>query len=182
VKQNPPTPTASDILDSCSEACQAYDINFSSLLQQKSIEHHTPLYWAIIMCRPSTRAPDQDDGDDLITLLLSRSTPLISSTISAMRHACLLASDHALFERFKRCPSFWPLWGTDEMILGTSISPDTIDVEYVGGEDGKEDFVANFRILEFQKRMRVSDGVELEFIVKGNIILASGYLITDYIR
>jgi len=137
-------------------------------LQQKSIENHTPLYWAIIMRRPSTQAPDHD-GDDLITMLLTRSTPLISSTISDMRHACLLASDHALFERFKRCPYFRPLSGTDQMILGSSISPDTIDVEYVGDESDKEDFVANFKILEFQKRVRVSDGVELEFIAKGRI-------------
>ena len=75
------------------------------------------------------------------------------------------------------------------MILGTRISPDMINVEYVG-ENSKEDFVMNFKILAFQKRMRVGNKVELEFIARGKIdplyyivpcvCVRAGYLITDY--
>lgn len=164
VKQQTSAPGASGILDSCSEACHAYDISFSSLLQKKSIENHTPLYWAIIK-RPSE--PANPDDYDLVTALLSRSTPLTQSTISEIRLACLLTSDQALFQRLRLSPAFSPLSGTDEIILGASIPPDTIDVVDVEGDEGA--FVANFEILAFQKRMRVSKNIELEFIARGKI-------------
>lgn len=120
--------------------------------------------------RPSGKPTNNHDDNnrDLVTALLSHSTPLIPSTILDIRHACLLMSDQALFQWFKLCPSFSPLSGTDEMILGTRISPDTIDVEYVG-ENSKGDFVMNFKILAFQKRMRVGNKVELEFIARGRM-------------
>jgi hypothetical protein len=53
------------------------------------------------------------------------------------------------------------------MILGTCISPDTIEVEIIAG--GKGDFVANFKIFAFQKRLRVSNSIMLEFIARGKI-------------
>jgi hypothetical protein len=55
------------------------------------------------------------------------------------------------------------------MILGTSICPDTIEVdEAVGSDTG--DFVMKFKIFEFQKRMRVSTHIDLEFIARGKIV------------
>jgi hypothetical protein len=164
VKQQSSAPGASSILDSCSEACNAYDISFSSLLQEKSIENHTPLYWAIIK-RPSE--PSNPDDHDLVTALLSRSTPLKQSTISEIRLACLLTSDQALFQRLRLSTGFSPLSGTDEMILGESTPPDVIEVVDVDGDEGG--FAANFEILAFQKRMRVSKNIELEFIARGRM-------------
>jgi len=98
-----------------------------------------------------------------------------------MRYACTLRSDQALFQRLRLFHSFSPLPGTDEMVLGTRISPDTVDVENIESENG--DFVANFKILAFQKRMRVSHTIGLEFIAKGKILLcwlAYIYLMTPY--
>ena len=57
--------------------------------------------------------------------------------------------------------------GIDEMLLGASIPPDLIAVEHVEGDAGA--FVANFEILAFQKRMRVSNRINLEFIARGKI-------------
>jgi hypothetical protein len=166
VKQKcPTTGSVSDILESLSETCHSYSISFSSLLQQKSIENHTPLFWAIILRRPLQLFPS---SNDLVITLLSHSTPLMSATIAEMRHACLLTSDHALFQRFRLYPSFSPLSGADEMILGTSLSPDTIEVEEIESDRG--DFLTKFKILEFQKRMRVSNQIRLEFIARGKII------------
>jgi hypothetical protein len=177
VKQKfPTTSSVSDVLESLSETCHSYGISFSSLLQQKSIENHTPMFWAIILRRPS----QQSSPDDLVTTLLSYSAPLTLSTIAEMRHACLLTSDHALFQRFKLSPSFSPLSGTDEMILGTSISPDTIEVEEVV-ESGTGDFLAKFKILDFQKRMRVSNQIKLEFIARGKIINITATLERDLV-
>jgi len=162
VKQQYSTSGASGILDSCSEACDAYDISFSSILQEKSIENHTPIHWAIVK-RPSE--PPNPDEHDLVTALLSRSAPLKPSTIADIRLACLLTSDQALFQRLRLSPVFSPVSGTDEMLLGESILPDTIEVEEVEGDEGA--FVANFEILAFQKRMRVSNKISLEFIARG---------------
>jgi len=162
VKQQYSTSGASGILDSCSEACDAYDISFSAILQEKSIENHTPIHWAIVK-RPSE--PPNADDYDLVTALLSRSAPLKPSTIADIRLACLLTSDQALFQRLRLSPVFSPLSGKDEMLLGVSILPDTIEVEEVEGDAGA--FMANFEILAFQKRMRVSKRISLEFIARG---------------
>ena len=162
VKQTSSSAGASGILDSCAEACEGYDISFSSLLQQRSIEGHTPIYWAIIK-RPSE--PPNPEDYDLVTALLSRSTPLTPSTISDIRFACLTTSDQALFQRLRLSPMFSPMSGTDEMLLGGSISPDEIEVEDVDNNGGA--FVARFKILKFQNRMRISKGVNLEFIARG---------------
>ena len=164
VKQHYSAPGASGILDSCAEACDAYDLSFSSILQELSIENHTPIHWAIVK-RPSE--PPNPDDYDLVTALLSRSAPLQPSTISDIRLACLLTSDQALFQRLRLSPVFSPMSGTDEMLLGASIPPDVIAVEHVEGDAGA--FVANFEILAFQKRMRVSNRINLEFIARGKI-------------
>ena len=162
VKQTSSSAGASGILDSCAEACEGYDISFSSLLQQRSIEGHTPIYWAIIK-RPSE--PPNPEDHDLVTALLSRSTPLTPSTISDVRLACLTTSDQVLFQRLRLSPAFSPMSGTDEILLGGSIPPDEIEVEDVDNNGGA--FVARFKILKFQNRMRISKGVNLEFIARG---------------
>jgi hypothetical protein len=64
-------------------------------------------------------------------------------------------------------PSFSPLSAADEMILGTCISPDTTEVVIIASDKG--DFVANFKIFAFQKRLRVSSNIKLEFIARGKI-------------
>lgn len=153
---------ASGILDSCAEACNAYDLSLSSTLQEKSIEGHTPIYWAIVK-RPAE--PPNPDDYDLVTALLFHSSPLTSTTVSDIRLACLMTSDQALFQRLRLSPVFSPLSGTDEMLLGGSIPQDTISVGDVEGDASA--FVANFEILSFQKRMRVSKRIDIEFIAKG---------------
>lgn len=162
VKQQPSPPGASGILQSCEEACAAHDVSFSHLLQEKSIEGHIPIYWSIIK-RPSE--PTNADDPDLVTALLSHSAPLTAATVSEIRHACLLTSDQALFQRLRLSPEFSPLSGTDEMLLGGSIPPDEIEIEDVDNNGGA--FVAQLKILAFQKRMRVSRRIDLEFIARG---------------
>ncbi|KAG6867231.1 hypothetical protein C0993_005380 [Termitomyces sp. T159_Od127] len=158
------------ILDSCAEACTGYDLTLSAILQVRSIEGHTPMYWAIVK-----RAPDDDDEEhgktvpDLLTALISYATPLSAATIADIRHACLLTSDQLLFQRLRMSPEFAPLSGTDEMLLGASIPPDAITVENVvgGGDEGA--FSVYFEVALFQKRMRVSKSVQLDFIARARM-------------
>lgn len=152
------------ILESCAEACSGYSLSLSTLLQEKSIEGHSPLYWAIVK-----RPPDGDEDEfaipDLLTALISFASPLTPDTISDVRHACLLTSDQLLFQRLRMSPEFAPLSGTDEMLLGASIPPDEITVEDVPGDEGA--FAVNFEVVHFQKRMLVSKHIELDFIARG---------------
>ncbi|KZP28437.1 hypothetical protein FIBSPDRAFT_917664 [Athelia psychrophila] len=152
------------ILSSCEEACKAYALSLSSVLQEKSIEGHTPIHWAIIK-RPAE--PVNSNDYDLVTALLSHSSPLTSSTVSDIRLACLMNSDHALFQRLRMSPVFSPMSGSDEILLGGGIPQDTIDVKDV--DDDASAFVMHCSIMAFQKRMRVSKKIQLEFIAKGRM-------------
>ncbi|TBU41223.1 hypothetical protein BD309DRAFT_965754 [Dichomitus squalens] len=151
------------VLESCADACRSYDLSLSSLLQEPSVEGHTPIYWAIIN-RPS---PPESDGPDLVSALLSHAAPLTDATVDEIRLACLHTSDHTLFQELRRSPAFSPLTGTEEILLGRSVPVDDVDVEDVTEDEGA--FVAKFRIPLFQKRMRISGSIRLEFIAKGRL-------------
>ncbi|KAK7051212.1 hypothetical protein VNI00_004712 [Paramarasmius palmivorus] len=156
---------AKSILQSCAEACAGQDLSFSSLLQEKSIEGHTPIYWAII-----NRPPDSSSSSgpsDLLTSLLSFAAPLEPVTLSETRLACLSTSDQALFQRLRLSPDFAPLSGTDSMVLGENTIPDEVEVHNIPGDEGA--FVVDFKLMQFQKRMKVSKEVGIEFIARGRM-------------
>ncbi|KAJ7170494.1 hypothetical protein C8R43DRAFT_1085457 [Mycena crocata] len=169
---------AISILKSCADACATNGLSISSILQEKSVEGHTPLYWAIVK-RP-VESPEEQEGTDLLTTLLSLSTPLTPATTSDIRLACLLTSDQALFQRLRNSPEFAPLSATDEMLLDATIPPDEITVENVGGEAGQEGaFVVDFSVVRFQKRMLVSKSVVLDFIARGRMWRLSFHVSTQ---
>ncbi|KAJ7170495.1 hypothetical protein C8R43DRAFT_875992 [Mycena crocata] len=156
---------AISILKSCADACATHGLSMSSVLQEKSVEGHTPLYWAIIK-RPA-ESPEDGQNLDLLTALLGLSTPLTPVTTSDVRLACLLMSDQALFQRLRASPEFAPMSATDELLLDTTMPPDDIFVENVAGDTGA--FAVDFAVVRFQKRMRVSNAVVLEFIARGRM-------------
>ncbi|KAJ6608625.1 hypothetical protein B0H10DRAFT_1920963 [Mycena sp. CBHHK59/15] len=157
---------AISILKSCSDACTANNLSISTILQERSVEGHTPLYWAIVK-RPA-EAPDESSPNlDLLTTLLCLSTPLTPATTSDVRLACLLMSDQVLFQRLRNSPEFAPLNPTDEMLLDVTVPPDDIVVENLGADSGA--FAVDFAIVRFQKRMLVSNAVVLEFIARGRM-------------
>lgn len=157
------------ILQSCADACSNHSLSLSKLLQEKSVEGHTPLYWAIVKRPPeegtSARSSRSLQTPDLLTALLGYSTPLNPDTISEIRLACLLTSDQPLFHRLRLSPEFSPMSGTDQMLLGGTIPPDEIRVDDVVGDEGA--FVLHFEIVQFQRRMQVSKRIDLEFIARG---------------
>jgi len=123
------------------------------------------LYWAIVK-RPA-ESPEQQEGTDLLTTLLSLSTPLMPATISDVRLACLLTSDQVLFQRLRNSPEFAPLSPTDQMLLDATIPPDEIAVENVPTDEFA--FAADFVVVRFQKRMLVSKAILLDFIARGRM-------------
>jgi hypothetical protein len=167
-----PCPSHKEILDCCAEECARRGLSLSAILQEKSIEDHTPLYWAIIKRPPETPPPDLSstaNNPDILTLLLTLSIPLTPQTITEMRHACLVASDQALFQRLRLSPAFAPLSGTDEMLLGESgrVELDSVQLRELPGDVGA--FEVDLELGMFQRRMGVSGSVGVEFIARGKI-------------
>ena len=158
-------PAATGILRSCADACTNHSLSLSSILQEKSIENHTPLYWAIVKRLPDEHHQVEDaSGPDLLSALLSFSTPLSPETITDVRRACLATCDQRLFQRLRLSPEFAPVSGVDQVLLGGTIPPDNIEVEDVPGDGGE--FMVTFEVLHFHKRMVVSKKISLEFIAR----------------
>ncbi|KAJ2932521.1 hypothetical protein H1R20_g4566, partial [Candolleomyces eurysporus] len=152
------------ILQSCAAACEAHSLSLSTILQEKSIENHTPLYWAIVKRRPDEELKEDSQIPDLLIALLSHATPLNRKTIMDIRHACLITSDQRLFQRLRMSPEFATVSGSDQMLLGVTLPHDEIEVEELPAEEG--DFVVHFVIPHFQKRMMVTQEIVLEFIAR----------------
>ncbi|TFK50735.1 hypothetical protein OE88DRAFT_1659768 [Heliocybe sulcata] len=136
------------VLESCADTSIVHDISFSSLLQEKSIEGHTPIYWAILK-RPTPRhstrrshsksraagssssiytAFDEEadgtsrgPGRALVFNLLKFSAPLTEATKSEIRLACMLNSDDALFQCIRSTAVFAPVVGTDQILFGAGM-------------------------------------------------------------
>ncbi|KAJ2917681.1 hypothetical protein MD484_g2713, partial [Candolleomyces efflorescens] len=152
------------ILQSCAAACEAHSLSLATILQEKSIEGHTPLYWAIVKRKPDEELLEDSTIPDMLIALLSHATPLNRSTIMDIRHACLVTSDQRLFQRLRMSPEFATVSGSDQMLLGVTLPHDEIEVEELPGEEG--DFVVHFVIPHFQKRMMVTQEIVLEFIAR----------------
>jgi hypothetical protein len=168
VREDFQSPAASGILQSCAEACKTNGILLASILQEKSIEGHTPLYWAIVKRRPDDRQDESAQVTDLLTSLLSFSTPLSSATVADIRHACLITSDQLLFQRLRQSPDFNSGSATDEMLIGVTLPPD--DVEVIDFPDDEGSFAVNFGVVKFQKRMMISKSISIEFIARGKYL------------
>jgi len=87
--------------------------------------------------------------------------------MSEIRLACLHVGDQALFYSMWKTPEFGVLSGRDEMLLGATVPPDSIEVQEL--PDGTGAFIARFEIVRFEKRMKVSGEIGLEFIARGRM-------------
>ncbi|TFY79126.1 hypothetical protein EWM64_g4887 [Hericium alpestre] len=178
VKQ-PPSSEFASVLTSCDDACVGQGLSLASILQEPFIEGHLPIYWAIIKrpadpTKANVQIPNAElEEDALVMALLESSSPLSATTIAEVRHACVVNSDHALFQRTRyRFKAFAPISGTDEMLFSsTGVEPngacDLVTIEEVRGDVGA--FVARLDVILFQRRMRVSKSIKIEFIARGRI-------------
>lgn len=152
------------VLQSCIEVCKLHSIPLSDMLQERSVENHTPLYWAIVKRPPPSKRRLERDRD-LVTMLLALAEPLTSATVSDIQLACVDMCDGDLFQQLRQSSSFSRLSGTDQLLLETSVAPDEVQVRDVVGNEGG--FIAFILIKQFQKRMRVSKAVAVEFLARG---------------
>ena len=180
------SPAALGILQSCADACTSHSVSFSTILQEKFIENHTPLYWAIVK-RTNGPSEDDDEGgggggsemkDDLVTALLSHISPLNPDTILDLRMACMATSDQAMFQRLRRSPRFASISKSDQILLGGSPSPDDVTVEIGPGDKGA--FTVNCIIAQFHKRMMVSKEIVLDFIARSTYLTFAVWIFQIY--
>jgi len=165
------SPAALGILQSCADACTSHSVSFSSILQEKFIENHTPLYWAIVKRARGPSGDDDEEGEGsetnnvLITALLSHISPLDPNTILDLRMACMATSDQAMFQRLRMSPRFSSISGSDRVLMGGGpLPPDDVTVEIGPGDEGA--FTANCVVSQFHKRMMVSKEIILDFIAR----------------
>ncbi|KDR71595.1 hypothetical protein GALMADRAFT_74918 [Galerina marginata CBS 339.88] len=174
---------AGGILHSCADACAKHEVSLSTILQDKYIEGHSPLYWAIAMQSPTRpdrqprRVPSEkhDEAEaeagppDVLGVFLSYTVPMKSSAISELRLACLSVSDQKVFQRLRiLVPKFSSLSGASRVLLGPTLPSDDVSVEIASGHnDGA--FAVNMQFSQFHKRLMVSREVGAEFVVRNRI-------------
>jgi hypothetical protein len=122
------------------------------------------------------------EADALLHLLLAHTAPLNASTLSDLRLACLVAADNALLQRLRADPAVVPRSGAEAILHGSmsasapalsqSDALQMVDVVRVYEDSSEEGdkvgaFVVKMKIRRFQKRMRVSGGVGVEFVARG---------------
>ena len=192
---------AEGLLDSCANACKTQQISLARILQERTIDGHSPLYWAIAM-RPSLRQDDKDayrDSDAFILAVVKHAVPLAPAAITELRNACSAVSDNKLYQQIRFIPGAFSLPGTDRMLLhGTpntiarpvfSGLPSELDEknsrpkgkerEMLGGfedkaqlrewvsTDAEDSFCVDLELQMFQRRMRVTKSLSVEFIARG---------------
>lgn len=92
------------------------------------------------------------------------SFPLAPPALADARAACLLTSDDTIFQRLRHSPGCAGLNTAEELLLGAQPA-DEVVVENASGAVGA--FKASIHLVHFQKRMRVSRKVSVEFIARG---------------
>lgn len=163
IKRGETGPPAKSILHSCHEVSRAYHLSFSSLLQERCIEGHSALYWAVIKRVKGTELRTDLDTD-VLGSFLTYGAPLSPTALSEIRLACLQTADQVLFQQLRQTSIFAPLSGKDDMLLSSSSARDDVYVEDVASEDA---FAVRFRVPLFQQRLRVSKRISMEFIARG---------------
>ncbi|EIW80144.1 hypothetical protein CONPUDRAFT_165744 [Coniophora puteana RWD-64-598 SS2] len=161
----PESPQTEDVLARAREICSSYDLNLSTILQEYSIEGHTPIYWAIISPR----------REQLLAPLVRCASPLNPQSLSDIRRACLAVSDQPLYQAYRtrgypfNSMSFTDpgsaLNAADALVLG-DLKSDDVQVEELDGDGA---FIASFEITLWQKRLRVAGKVSIQFIARGRL-------------
>jgi hypothetical protein len=163
-------------LSACARACERGGLDFSTVLQETSIEGHPPIYWAIIN-RDVASGSRGLEPDSLVAVILAACRPLSPASFAAIRVACTMASDNALLqELFRLIPPLSHISTRDALLLSPGNEEDRVDIDEM--RNGTGSWVALIKIPRFRLRMRVCGSVSVEFIASGVFCFLFAYLVT----
>lgn len=136
-------------------------MSFSATLQERFIQNHSVLYWALV------KRPNKDE-DALHDALFSAAKPFSESALNELRSACLVSSDNKAFRRY-----IYPLTipAADKLLVDGNSVPDVAIVEDSATSD--DEFVVSLSIEEFQRRMGVRGEIFIDFVAKGRLFRLS---------
>lgn len=162
-------------ISACARACERGRLDFSTVLQETSIEGHPPIYWAIVN-RDVASGSRGLEPDSLVAVILSACRPLSPASLTAIRVACTMASDNALLqELFRLIPPLSHISTRDKLLLSPANEEDRVDIDEM--RNGTGSWVALVKIPRFRLRMRVCGSVSVEFIASGVFCFPFAYLV-----
>ncbi|KAG1880982.1 hypothetical protein F4604DRAFT_1651406 [Suillus subluteus] len=151
-------------INSCAAALSSAE--FSDLLQEDNILGHNAMYWAIV-----------NNLREVLWAFVKYISHYSSSCFYDVRLACMTVNDHALFmqldfgddtfhKRWERDKVDAPLLEDESFRRFLGCPPDDIQV-HEGDGLGEHQFVACFRFRMFQKRLRITPTLSVQFIAAG---------------
>jgi hypothetical protein len=172
----PPGEDRVSILSACAQSCERGGLDFSTVLQETSIEGHSPIYWAIVN-RDVASGSRGLEPDSLVAAILAACRPLSPASLAAIRVACTMASDNFLLqELFRLIPPLSHISTRDALLLSPHNEEDRVDIEEK--RNGTGSWAALIKIPRFRLRMRVCGSVSVEFIASGEFCFLFVYLAT----
>ncbi|KIJ41898.1 hypothetical protein M422DRAFT_31546 [Sphaerobolus stellatus SS14] len=165
VVQDPQSAAAAYVLQSCSDTCKARGLSFQSILSEKFIEGHNPIYWAIVKLSNKAGRNDEEENEGAVTLLdILLSVPMDRATRAEAYLACLLTSDQTLFRRLRgEEPN---KISAHELLLG--VTPED-KLEAIDGDADYGAFRLIWNVAKFQQRMRAIGYISTEVVVRGRL-------------
>ncbi|KAG1878226.1 hypothetical protein F4604DRAFT_1923786 [Suillus subluteus] len=154
------------IVEACAAALSPGE--FSDLLQKPNIEGHTAMYWAIVN--------HQREAISAFAAFIPRFSSVCSSNV---RLTCMSISDHCVFAQLNsaRASAINPKDKSLRYFL--NCPPDEVQVQDAGDRRFNSQFVAYFCIRMFQKRLRVSQKLGIEFVASERIWLLQFNLLPE---
>ena len=194
------------IVSSCASTCHSNRLDFSCILQERSIEGHSPIFWAILSRYNSFRnlsfMPHNlvEQTKQFLIWFLSHVTQMTVVGRAELRSVALVVADNDLLQRLHALPGVNQLSGIERVLLidlARSVAwkdkkdertdneradlqnerptqvvhsfGDVAEVKESSLGSGKDTglFNVSLAITMFQRRMRVSREISIEFIAKG---------------
>lgn len=163
--ERPDAAGAPGVLGACEGLCKSGGQALPALLRERSIEGHTPLYWAIVKFA-GARGGGAAGATWLLSALAAHVRPLEGDARSDARLACVEAADNAVYQVLRGIPGFVELSGADRVLFGEQ-GLEPIDTVEVREDPDVPEFVATFECPLFMQRTRAGRQLQCEFLAKG---------------
>lgn len=169
-----PAAAARGVLASCADVCAAHALVLADVLQDRAIEGHSPLYWAIVTRARGGAGPsnaeeggegeaeaEDEEKDDLVAALLAHCPALPPDAAHELRLACVAAADQDTFQRLRAL--FAPALGTDAVLLHSR--RDDVRV-FLPAQSADGAFTVRVEVPQYHRRMMVAREIALEFVAR----------------